>query len=493
MMFMMRNFLLIPFLIGGFSVHAQQQLGMRLERRAGLYALEINPAAAAFTPAKWEISLFSADVFVNQNYGRFLNTSVPKVLREPELVKLLSDLREDPNAESAIPLDFYNKGRAFGLVQTRIAGPGFLFRLNDRHTFGLSGALRFNLSSYRVPELLRYNSVSNFAYGTTYNIDPVKVTAMGWSEIAGHYTYSNFDGDILFSAGISPKFLSGYQSVFTNVNADFNYTPIVSDTSNIGSANWDYGFTTDILYADQPENATLTTNGRGAGVDLGFSWAMPLEDAENPNEYQWRAGVSLMDAGFIRFNKNAEKHAIDFNNLSVVAGDTIANALNNGVEEGVREISRVLLGDPNASLVDTKYTIGLPTVLSAQFDYAFTPHFYVGAVATQRIPLSKHTLRTANTLAIVPRFEHRWFSVSLPLVLSDYRSPRLGVAARLGYLYFGSDDITSWTGKKNLTGTDFYIGLKIHGFPVHIQKRHKSRGGLRARDRRWKDVGCFNQ
>ncbi len=489
----MCNFLFIPVLLCGFSVLAQEQLGMRFERRAGLYAMDINPAAAAFTPSNWEVSLFAADFFVNQNYGRILHASVPEVLRNPDLIKLLSDLWEDPNAYLAIPIDFYNNGRAFGLVQARIAGPGFMFRLNGRHTFGISAAGRFHLSSYLIPELLRYNSISNFEYGKTYNIDPTKVTAMAWNEIAGHYAYSNFDGDILFSAGISPKFLSGYQSAFANINANFNYSPIVSDTSNIGSANWDYGFTTDILYADQPEQYKPKVNGRGAGLDLGFSWAMPLDNAAHPEDYQWRAGVSIIDFGFIRFNKNAEKHAIDFNTLSIVAGDTIQNALNSSIEEGVREVSRTLLGDPAASLVNDRYTIGLPAVLSAQFDYAVNRYFYVGAVATQRIPLFKHTLRGASTLAIVPRFEHPWWSVSVPMVLSDYRSPRMGFAARLGYLYIGSDDITSWTGKKNLTGTDFYMGLKMHAFPTHFKKKHREWGGLRQRDRRWKDVGCFNQ
>lgn len=488
----MRQILSIPLLLTCLQLTAQQQTGMRLEHYSGLYAMEVNPAAAAFSPAQWDISLFSADFFANQNYGRVVRSSVPEILRHPELVKLLADLREDPNAASAIPVDFYKNGRVFGLVQSRVSGPGISVRFNDRHTFGLSAAARFNVSGYRAPEILRYDNVTNFAYGQTYDIDPVKVTTMAWNEIAGHYVYSNFDGEMLFSAGVSPKFLTGYQSLFTTVNADFDYTPIAGDTSSIGSANWDYGFTTDILYADDPENVRIKANGHGAGIDLGFSWAMPLDDAVRPKDYKWRAGVSIIDLGFGRFNKNAEKHAIDFSNLNVVAGDTIEQALNVGVEEGVREVSRTLLGDPMASLVNTKYTIGLPTVISAQFDYAINEKFYVGAVATQRLPLFRYTLRTANTLAIVPRYERPWISVSLPFVLSDYRSPRLGFAARLGYLYIGSDDITSWTGKKNLTGTDFYVGLKVHAFPVRKKKKH-GWGGLRNRDRHWKEVGCFNQ
>jgi hypothetical protein len=40
-------------------VFSQEQLGMRLERRAGMYAAAINPANTAINPNNWEVSLFS--------------------------------------------------------------------------------------------------------------------------------------------------------------------------------------------------------------------------------------------------------------------------------------------------------------------------------------------------------------------------------------------------------------------------------------------------
>jgi hypothetical protein len=86
------------------------------------------------------------------------------------------------------------------------------------------------------------------------------------------------------------------------------------------------------------------------------------------------------------------------------------------------------------------------------------------------------------------------------VVWSDYSIPRVGFGARLGVFYVGSDDVFSWTGKNSLTGTDLYAGLKINGgqWSAKRHKRHKNRrrifdGGLRDKDRRWKDVGCFNQ
>ena len=73
-------------------------------------------------------------------------------------------------------------------------------------------------------------------------------------------------------------------------------------------------------------------------------------------------------------------------------------------------------------------------------------------------------------MAVVPRFEHRWVSFSLPVVLNDWQSLRVGAAARLGWLYLGSDNLGSFFKKQKLTGTDFYIGLKINAFSLNFNK-----------------------
>jgi Family of unknown function (DUF5723) len=499
---MKSHFLLYLLLFCCFSVFSQQQMAMRMERRSGLYATTINPAALSFTPSRWEVSLFSADFFTNQNYGYVQNASVQEVLRNPDLLVLLEDLAAEPGVPTAskLPVDFYKNGRAFGVVQSRVSGPGFSFRINQQHSLGLSASGRFLLSSYRIPNFLRYKNVSKLDYGKTYKIEPIKIAALAWGEIAGHYAYRNFDGDVLFAAGITPKFITGIQSFYGSVNAGFNYTPIVADTISVGSASWDFGFTNDALYADDPTNYRPKTNGYGGGLDVGVSWAMPLDDPDRPEDYQWRVGVSIIDLGFVHLNKNAETHRIDFNQLTLLSGDTIQNAANISPEAAVKEFSNQSLGDPDQSKTGSAFTVGLSTMFSVQFDYAIRPKLYVQGYFTQRLPMYRHALKAPNTLAIVPRYEQKWFSVSVPVVWSDYSVPRIGFGARLGVFYFGSDDVLSWTGKNALTGTDAYVGLKINDFQLRAKqhKRHKNRrhifnGGLREKDRRWKDVGCWNQ
>jgi hypothetical protein len=156
-------------------------------------------------------------------------------------------------------------------------------------------------------------------------------------------------------------------------------------------------------------------------------------------------------------------------------------------------LSQLLLGDSLASLQRETFLMGLPTGLSAQFDVQIAPHFYGSAVVVQRTPLLKHSMRRASTLALVSRYEHRWFSFSLPVVLNDWQSLRIGMAARLGWLYLGSDNLGSFFEKDKLSGADAYIGLKINGFTIgggeKKDRLHRERGGSSKQNR--KKIKCY--
>lgn len=117
---------------------------------------------------------------------------------------------------------------------------------------------------------------------------------------------------------------------------------------------------------------------------------------------------------------------------------------------------------------------------------------FVGALLTQWVPLLHRSLKRPNTLAIVPRFERRWASVSLPIVLNDWQSLRVGLAARLGWLYVGTDNIGSFVKKKRFTGIDVYVGLKINAFSMGLRRGGGSSGGHSTRSgRNLRKIKCY--
>jgi len=449
------------------DVDAQEQLGMRLERYAGIYGAALNPSATAFNPNNWELSLVSADLFLNNNYGFLHNTSLQHALRNPDLlISVLDTSAERIPPKDAISQDFFDRNRKmFAVVQTRISGPSLSFRLGADNVIGIVTGVRAGFSTYGLPGILRYRNISDLPRNQVINLPSARLAGMAWREIGLHYSRRFESGDYVMAVGITPRYLSGYEGFFLRANTAFDYTQRYGDTVAFAQARWEYGVTTDNL-SDQSNQVKRRINGRGFGVDLGFSIAQP--DGENPADYAWRLGVSLIDIGKVNFNKSAQRHLIEFD--STIAVSPANFPPRNNATDLFSDASKAFLGDPAASLSATQFGIGLPTAASLQFDAHIDGGFYVSALLVQRVPLLRNSLRRPNTFALVPRFEQRWFSASIPVVISDWQFVRVGLAARLGWLYLGTDNLNSFMRSPKLTGTDFYIGLKINAFNLGFGK-----------------------
>jgi hypothetical protein len=468
---------------------AQEQLGMRLERFSGIYGATINPANTAWNPNNWEVSLFTADLFVENNYAYLRQTSVPQALRHSDnIVSVETITAENPAPADAILLDYFNARRNMRAVaQTHVTGPGGSFRLKEKHVLGFTTALRSEVSSYQIPEILAYRTISDLPRNQAINIPATGVAGMVWNEIGLHYSQQQTDNSNLHTSwGISPKLLLGFEGFYTRALSSFDYTQRLGDTVAFGRANWDYALTT----GNTSDETRMRRQGMGAGFDAGFTWAKP--SGESATGYAWRLGVSLIDVGAVRFNRNAERHHINFDTLLTVSDTDFPQRDN--VSDILQDVSRAFLDDPAASLQGRSFAIGLPTALSVQFDAALTLRVYVSGVWVQRVPLWAYSVKRPNTLAVVPRFEHRWASVSLPVVLSDWRSLRVGAAARLGWLYLGTDNLGSFFKQDKLTGTDFYIGLKINAFSLSFDRGNrltKERQRGHGRQKRGK-IKCYS-
>jgi hypothetical protein len=439
---------------------------MRLERYAGIYSATINPANTADNPNGWEVSLFTAEAFFDNNYTFLRKTSLQNALRNTDKIVSVEDTsRENPPPADAIFLDYFNgKHKMHAVAQTRVTGPGFSFRFGERNVIGLSMALRSEVSSYKIPGILAYRTISDLPRNQAINIPPAGLAGMVWGEIGAHYSRSNTDSDLHTAWGISPKFLIGYEGFYTRAQSSFDYTQRQGDTVAFGSADWDYALTMGNV--TDPDNAKLRKQGTGMGLDAGFTWAQTAGDAAEG--YAWRLGISLLDLGFVRFRNNAERHHIAFDTLLTVSDADFPSRDN--ASEVLQDVSQAFLGDPAASLRGRSFAIGLPTALSVQFDAQVAKNVYVSGLIVQRAPLLQYSVKRPNTLAVVPRFEHRWGSVSLPVVLDDWQSLRVGLAARLGWLYLGSDNLGSFFQKQKLMGADFYVGLKINAFSLHFNQ-----------------------
>lgn len=456
---------------------------MRLERYAGIWGASLNPAQTAFNPNPWEVNLFSADLFFQNNYAYIRDASLPLVLRHTDRVVSINDItRERPQRPEDIVQDFYNRDRNMhAVLQTRIAGPGFSFRFGENNVIGLTTAVRANFSTYKVPGILRYERISQVRLRETIEIPAARLASMSWGEIGLHYSRKNDDGSLAW--GISPRLLLGFSGAFARSNRTFSYASLGNDSVDFQLPTWEFGLTEGLLNEDWAAGAGEEVGGFGGGLDMGLMWASPDDD----NGYYWRAGIALNDLGSVRFTRGSEQHRIQFDPLKTIDGSTLDGP---SLREYIQEASTALLGSPTASLSSQSFSVGLPTALTLQGDMRIVPLLYASAVWVQRVPIWRNTLKRPNMLAIVPRFEHRWFAFSLPLVWNEWQFLRVGMAARLGFLALGSDNLGSFLQQKKLNGTDFYIGLKINGFNLHLNPKGKTGGGRSKQKRR--KIKCYD-
>ena len=255
----------------------------------------------------------------------------------------------------------------------------------------------------------------------------------------------------------------------------------------MGGVNGRYGLTTSNL---KNNDYGAERNGSGFGFDLGFLYVVQ----ENDESYKWRFGASILDIGSIRFDKNAQTHVVNNpNTFQLNLRDFDDFELPGEGEALLLHFSEQALGNPTASLRGDNFKMALPTAISMQADYNVNDQLFLNGLLVHPVPIGPVSPGRQPLLAFTPRFEHRWFSASIPVSLLNWRKTNLGLAARLGFLVIGSDNIGSIFGKSDYSGTDIYAALKLNPFDLGWGL-FKGRGVGNGKERRGskKKVRCYN-
>ncbi len=477
----MRNLLAVVLigLIGMTELSAQEQLGLRTGYYSGVSGLIINPASGPGSAFNWEVNLVSAGVFAENNYGFAYNTNVPTILRQLPEAAVATDYNSEVEfPDNTIIADYYdNQKRKFAFAQADVMGPSFMVNLASGHSFGLFTRMRAAASTVDIPAEMNYYFFDRTPLGEEFNIAPFQVAAMSWSEIGVNYAYRIPLAEGYLDIGASVKFLQGYEAVYLDSRRNFGLTQLEGEDFDINSPEFEIAYTTSNA---QGEYEGISRNGSGVGIDLGMM--VTIEDYED--DYVWKFGASLLDLGRIRFRNNAARHLIRFDDVSEFDSDDYRDV--DTFDEYMALLSEQMLDDPEASFAGNDFAIWLPGALSFQAEYQAMPGLFVGGVWVQRLPYQQPAIRRGNLFSIIPRYERRWFGFSLPLSVYNYQNFNFGAAMRIGFLTFGSENLGSWTGRSDFTGTDFYVGLKINPFKLNL-----GFGGGGGRGNSGKGVRCY--
>lgn len=456
------------------GLNAQEQWGLRLGASAGVNGLALNPASGTGFQYQYDVNLVSGHLFLETNYAWLRNSTILGVYPQIDsTLKLVegTDYDKEPQAyPDAVIFDFADDSRKrFLFASAMLTGPSALFHLKGGHSLGWVVQARHAMGGQGVPNNLSYLRYDRRPDLVPFSVHRWEMGLVSWAEIGLHYGRQWETSSGTFQAGITAKYLLGYEGMYFQNAVDLDaYTKITGDTIAAEKMDLRYSYTKTNLDAPPIE---FTRNGSGAGADLGVEWTW--EGEYEP--YQMKLGVSLLDIGAIYFNRNGAKHhAVSSDPVVLPNGDYDFIKSPEDLDQVARLFSYQTLGDSMASFVSNHYTLWLPTALSIQGEYGFYPGLWVHAALVQRIPNPGASIERGNAIMVAPRFEKRWISAGLPLTLYNWEQLRIGAFLRLGPLVVGTDHFPALFIPGRLHGGDFYFA--IH-WPFNIESGSRAGQG----------------
>lgn len=441
----------------------------------------INPSSMLDAKTRLDINLFSLSAFAMNNIIYLENTSLRTYLNEKQY-----ETRPDFGI---------NTNRRKHHVYNRLVfqGPGFVFSQGD-HAFGLGLGVKSYTSLRNVPgEVITGLATLTVPEDNSLKVRNLSLMSMTYGDVKLSYAYTFLKKKReIFMGGISlSKFipLQAAGSKLSNLNAE-----LVDDTT---------GFVFDI----DADNANMVADGvrfsSGFGIDLGFTYERmtaesfhyyPNSGKSNcrKNYYLYKVGISLMDLGRLAF----QEEELDYIGLKTQNYDWKRQEIsqdNLNVFDQF-EGDSLITEDISQSSVKKMNKVRLPSYLSLQGEYnVWNNMLYLNLTWVQRFPISSKRFGTtrANSLALTPRFETRFFEAALPLSLYEYRYPQMGLMFRFWFLSIGTDKLLTLLVDSDVYGADIYFALKIP-----IVYHPKCRDGKRDRYNyypkryKWRSKSC---
>ncbi len=466
----------LAFILSNYNLCSQEQLGLRLDNFSGVNGVVLNPAANLTSPFRFDINLASAGFFIDNNYGHIRNTHLFHLIKngkDPDnLINGVYVPNDVPTEESWLLFDYFdNKKLKYASASMHLMGPSFSIKLNNGYSFSFISALRAAGSSHKIPSNADFYHIDRIPFGESIDIAPSNAAGMVWSEFGINFAPAFFTYNGKLSFGITAKYLSGYEGAFVETPRTLQITQLPGDSLVLENGLINFGFTDSNTNTDI--DPAVRRNGQGFSFDVGA--VMTIEGDEDG--YIWKLGASILDIGKINFSKNTQLHQINQPNdltLGTLPLDQYSGFAD--LTDYVKLLSQQTLGDSLASRVGNSFSIGLPTAASLQADYQFYPNFYVNATLVQRLKFNAQAIGRDNILAVTPRYNSRWISASLSLILRNYQQLRTGFSVRLAWFVIGSDNLGSWIGRSTFTGTDVFFGLKVNPFRTGPWKFASGRG-----------------
>lgn len=450
------------------SSPAQNFLGITTSPYGGTNRTYLNPALAADSPYSYYVNLGAVNVHVNNNFVQYqapysilalLLGKIPAAYRRPD-----GSIQFEPSYTRELA-DAHPKNIT---VWGEIRGPAIRLPLGEEGNLTLSSRLRAGAqimgASRELLSTLRASLTDKALYSIPNRDNRFSVGGNVYSEYALTYSRNLLDNDeIRLLGGFTLKYLRGFTAGFlTNRGLDYALlsepTPPNDPYLQISNLQANLGFTNYLQNRRLNARTFFATNIPGKGVGADFGLAVMNQPADG--DPVWQLSMAITDIGAIRYQ--GEAYDVNQQNVKFTPQDF------NGVSiANLEEVAQVVREKLNLSSANSlgHFTMGLPTALNFSADYQSSSPFGVNFIWLQNLHSNQSAaVRQPSLVSIVPRFNTKLFSVSAPLTYLN-RSVMLGLSARLGPVWIGSDNLLGLLGNGNNgirpRGTDIYAGVSL--------------------------------
>lgn len=437
---------------------AQQDPGISSSNYAGIRSAFLNPSSIADSKIQSDLNIISGGLVFDNNFVYIPKTSVPvlgfKKISNGAIHADLFYTRFDPQ----------NPNKIYNLTYSSdILGPSFQMTIAKKHVIGFTLAARMYSNITEVPGHLAQNAFSflreNDLWNTPFAVNGMTGNFANWFEYGFHYatTFYSWDNNEL-SGGVTLKYLQGVSAAYIQ-KATFDYN--IHDTTSLSFANANivYGRTDYSSFGRIRDYGDLN-HGYGFGFDIGFE----LVHRASPGEahYVYKLGISMVDIGKINYDRSSASYHLEGD--SVTYQDWFHNTIRSNQQLDGALSAAFYNGDSTKSKTASHFNMNLPTAISIQADWNVYKDYFLNLsiVKNTRNRSIPGAIRP-DIYTLSPRWETKWYEVSLPLSLIYYGrlQPRIGLSFRVYYFFFGLESPWGILGLTDFERSEFYAGIHL--------------------------------
>lgn len=434
------------------NAYAQEMWGISNSNYSGNMGIALNPSTIVGAPYQYDMNIFALDIFLENN-----------LVWLPASDRMLHRAIYGSPDAPAVVIDSAGNDKKSAFIHVEVLGPSFAYCIDKKSSIGFHTAFRTEAGILKVPYGLDDFGVETAGApagtGHIYNVPRFSAAMMSWAEAGityGRVAVNETDKYIKWAATLN--YLIPLDGMFVDMKSlSYKSTDSVTSVQNIDAT---------IAHDVSNDGQDIFANrGYGLGSTIGITIMKGRSDrayslktaADEIQKYKYRFGVSLMDVGFVRFNSGGA----DVVDLSKTGGTSVSN-INDLPFGSFPQFDTTLVNRIGGKVSNQAFNIWLPTALSAQFDYALSPHWYANITALNRVHFEPNQIARGNQDVLSLRYERRNFEIAANLNLFEYSSLSSGVCLRYKWFIIGSDRLSQIVSIGNLNSMDLYFGFKIN-------------------------------